>query len=90
MVYSKMCNSVNASPCVTGSMGMPTFAYSSRLYSANAQKCGGVQAKIIRNIINDSGETILLTAAQPSIGGIAPDAPPMTIFIGVAGFKNTV
>ena len=71
-------------------MGIPTLAYSSRLYKAKAQKCGGVQAKIIKNIISDSGATTLLTAAQPNIGGIAPDAPPITIFIGVAGFRNTV
>jgi hypothetical protein len=45
---------------------------------------------MIKNIINDSGATTLFTAAQPNIGGMAPDAPPMTIFIGVAGFKNTV
>ena len=31
-----------------------------------------------------------MTAAHPSKGGIAPDAPPITIFIGVAGFKKIV
>jgi hypothetical protein len=31
-----------------------------------------------------------VTAAQPSTGGIAPDAPPMTMFCGVAGLRSTV
>jgi len=29
-------------------------------------------------------------ATQPSTGGIAPEAPPITMFIGVAGFSSTV
>jgi hypothetical protein len=31
-----------------------------------------------------------VTAAQPSTGGIAPEAPPITMFCGVAGFSSTV
>ena len=31
-----------------------------------------------------------VTAAQPSTGGIAPEAPPMTMFCGVAGFRIRV
>ena len=29
-------------------------------------------------------------AAQPSTGGMAPEAPPMTMFWGVRGFRITV
>jgi hypothetical protein len=29
-------------------------------------------------------------AAQPSTGGIAPEAPPITMFCGVAGLRITV
>ena len=45
---------------------------------------------IIKNKIKDSGDTTLFTAAQPKIGGIAPEAPPITMFNGVAGLRNTV
>ena len=31
-------------------MGTPTFSYSSDLYNAKAQKCGGVHRKISRNM----------------------------------------
>jgi hypothetical protein len=31
-----------------------------------------------------------VTAAQPSTGGMAPEAPPMTMFCGVSGFRITV
>jgi len=31
-----------------------------------------------------------VTAAQPSTGGMAPAAPPITMFCGVSGFKITV
>ena len=33
-------------------------------------------------------DTWPVIAAQPSTGGMAPEAPPMTMFIGVAGFKD--
>jgi len=39
-------------PWVTGSMGMPTFAYSSRRAIASDQKCGGVHIKMIMNNTN--------------------------------------
>ena len=45
---------------------------------------------MIRNRISDSADTSLVTAAQPSTGGIAPDAPPITMFWGVAGLSSTV
>ena len=44
--------------------------------------------KMIRNRISGSGPTSPVTAAQPSTGGIAPDAPPITMFCGVAGFEQ--
>ena len=81
---------MNFSPCVTGNIGTPALAYSSRRYSANAQKCGGVQAKIIKNSVSASAVTSPVIAAQPSTGGMAPDAPPMTIFCGVMGLRITV
>ena len=31
-----------------------------------------------------------LTAAKPRSGGIAPGAPPITMFCGVAGFSHRV
>ena len=37
-----------------------------------------------------SGAISLAIAAQPSTGGIAPDAPPMTMFCGVAGLRTIV
>jgi hypothetical protein len=40
-------------PWVTGSMGMPAFAYSSRREIASDQKCGGVHVKMIMNNTND-------------------------------------
>ena len=36
------------------------------------------------------GSTAPVTAAHPMTGGIAPAAPPMTMFCGVAGFSHTV
>ena len=45
---------------------------------------------MIKNMTSDSGEIVFVTAAQPNIGGMAPDAPPITIFMGVAGFKKIV
>src|SRR5260364_193016 len=57
---------------------------------ASAQKCGGVQTKIISTNIQACTGTVPVTAAQPSAGGIAPTAPPITIFCGVAGFRRTV
>ena len=37
-----------------------------------------------------SGPTSPVIAAQPSTGGMAPDAPPITMFCGVSGFRMTV
>jgi hypothetical protein len=77
-------------PCVTGIIGMFTFAYSSLRAIASAQKCGGVQVKMIRNSSSACACTSPVMATQPSTGGAAPAAPPMTMFCGVARFRNTV
>jgi len=45
---------------------------------------------MIRNSISASASTRPVIAAQPSTGGMAPEAPPMTMFCGVAGFSTTV
>src|SRR6185436_14423735 len=89
-VYSNTCNRVNGTPCVTGSMGIPTLAYSSLRAIASAQKCGGVHTNTMRNSSSASGSTEFVTAAQPSTGGAAPAAPPMTIFCEVARLSHTV
>jgi hypothetical protein len=57
---------------------------------ASAQKCGGVQTKMISTSSQACIGTSLATAAQPSAGGMAPDRPPMTMFCGVAGFSIMV
>ena len=36
------------------------------------------------------GNTLPVMAAQPSTGGMAPEAPPITMFCGVAGLRTTV
>ena len=69
---------------------MPARAYSSRRVIASAQKCGGVHTKMMRNRSSAFGSTLLVTAAQPSTGGAAPAAPPMTMFCEVARFSHTV
>ncbi len=59
-------------------------------YSASAQKCGGVHKKIIKNSTSASALTSPVMAAQPSTGGMAPEAPPITMFCGVRGLSHTV
>ncbi|MNS56401.1 hypothetical protein D3C72_892590 [compost metagenome] len=59
-------------------------------YSASAQKCGGVQMKMINTSTQASAGTESATAAQPSAGGMAPDKPPITMFCGVRGLRMTV
>ena len=58
--------------------------------SASAQKCGGVQRKISRNIATDSTAIPPVETAQPIIGGKAPAAPPITMFCGVERFSHIV
>ena len=67
-------------PQTTGIMGTLAFEYSVSLYKANAQKCGGVHIKIMRNRKNGKIEISPEAHAQPIIGGKAPAAPPITIF----------
>ena len=71
-------------------MGTPTLAYSSFISSDSAQKCGGVQKKTIANRYSGMPASSPVTAAQPTSGGIAPAAPPMTMFCGVRRFSHTV
>ena len=66
-------------PWTTGSIGILTLEYSTSLYIANAQKCGGVQTKIIRKSIKGSIEISPVTQDQPITGGNAPAAPPITM-----------
>ena len=45
---------------------------------------------MVKNRSHASGLTLPLTAAHPKTGGMAPEAPPITIFCGVSGFRTTV
>src|SRR6516225_6647806 len=69
-------------------MGILARAYSSARVSDSAQKCGGVHRKMIRNKMNGSSAIPPVEAAQPTTGGSAPAAPPMTIFCGVFDIKR--
>ncbi len=44
----------------------------------------------MRKRISGSGPTSPVMDAQPSTGGMAPEAPPMTMFCGVRGLSTTV
>src|SRR5438045_2058315 len=57
---------------------------------ASAQKCGGVQKKITANSHQAGASSRPVAAAQPTNGGTAPAAPPMTIFWGVDRLSQTV
>ena len=46
--------------------------------------------KMMRNNSSAFGSMELVTAAQPSTGGAAPAAPPITMFCEVARLRNTV
>ena len=86
--YRKICLIVYLLPEILGIIGILAFSYSLDVKIANAQKCGGVQMKIIVNNVIDSILTVPVTAAQPIIGGNAPAAPPITIFCGVRRFSQ--
>ena len=45
---------------------------------------------MIKNKSSACGSMELVTAAQPSTGGAAPAAPPITMFCGVARFSHIV
>ena len=47
---------------------------------ASAQKCGGVQTKIISTKRSAFGSIELVTDVHPKSGGAAPAKPPITIF----------
>src|SRR5580765_6976211 len=51
--------------------------------SASAQKCGGVQKKTMRKRKSAGSVRFPVAAAQPTTGGTAPAAPPITMFCGV-------
>src|SRR5690606_40104465 len=82
-VYMTICITVARSPITDGAIGTPTSAYWSLTINANAQKCTGVHTNTTAN----SNQAIRLrspvTAAQPTSGGMAPAAPPMTMFCQV-------
>jgi hypothetical protein len=77
-------------PCVTGSIGTPAFSYSECASRLRAQKCGGVQKKVMANRIHASSGVLPVTAAQPITGGKAPAPPPITMFCGVERFSHIV
>ena len=88
--YRRICRRVSASPRTTGSIGTPTFAYSSFISSDSDQKWGGVQKKTMKNSISAVPLSEPVTAAQPTSGGTAPAAPPMTMFCGLRRFSQSV
>jgi hypothetical protein len=67
-------------PITFGIIGIFAFSYSLEVTIANAQKCGGVHKKIIKN--NKIGSSVIDASVdiQPITGGNAPAAPPITIF----------
>src|SRR5947209_14862848 len=58
--------------------------------SDSDQKCGGVQKNTMKNRITAVPLTEPVTAAQPTSGGTAPAAPPITMFCGVRRFSQIV
>ena len=57
---------------------------------ARAQKCGGVQKKITPKNASALRSSPPVAAAQPTSGGMAPAAPPMTMFWGVERLSHIV
>jgi hypothetical protein len=86
----RICSVVAARPATTGSMGTPARLYSSVRLSDSAQKCGGVHRNTIRNRMIGSRPMFPVEEAQPTTGGSAPAAPPMTMFCGVCRFSHRV
>ena len=86
----RICRRVSRRPATTGSIGTPARAYSPARTSESAQKCGGVQTKMMANRIHGRSAVSPPTAAQPITGGRAPAAPPMTMFCGVRRFSPSV
>tara|TARA_B100000131_G_C17590922_1_gene399151 strand:- start:22 stop:267 length:246 start_codon:yes stop_codon:yes gene_type:complete len=77
-------------PLTTGNIGTLAFEYSISLYKESAQKCGGVQTKIIVNNMTGYKVRFPVAQAHPIIGGKAPAAPPITILCGVFRLSQIV
>ncbi len=77
-------------PRTTGSIGTPASAYRGVSSRASAQKCGGVHRNTIKNRKTAPRPIRPFAAAQPTSGGIAPAAPPMTMFWAVLRFSQRV
>ena len=81
---------------VTGAVGhrqhrhAGAFAYSSRAVERERPEVRRRPDEDDQEQHQRLGGTSPVTAAQPSTGGIAPEAPPITMFCGVAGFSSTV
>jgi hypothetical protein len=71
---------VDLSPLIFGNIGILTNLYSTLVFRANAQKCGGVHKNMIPNKINASIPKEPVEHTYPITGGKAPEAPPITIF----------
>ena len=57
---------------------------------ANAQKCGGVHKKRTTDRMSGAGENVFPVAAEPTRTAKLPASPPITIFIHVHRFNQTV
>src|SRR6266850_7747678 len=88
--YARMDRRVWPSPATTGNIGTLAAEYCRLSSNASAQKCGGVQKKTIANSAQASGLSDPVTAAQPTSGGKAPAAPPMTMFWAVDRLSHIV
>ena len=71
-------------------MGTPTAAYWSLTRKARAQKWTGVHMNTRAKRAQASGDSSPVTAAQPSRGGMAPAAPPITMFCQVLRLSHRV
>ena len=57
---------------------------------ARAQKCGGVQKKMMAKRITGAQSRVPVTALQPIRVGTAPAAPPITMFRVDVRFSQSV
>ena len=81
---------VRAIGATLGSIGTPAARYSSAWRIARAQKCGGVQTKMIAKSSTAAHESEPATAAHPTSTGTAPAAPPITMFCVLVRFSHSV
>ena len=81
---------MNSSPWVTGSIGIPALrvvvAARDRERPEVRRRPGEDDQEQQQRVRIDGP----VTAVQPSTGGAAPAAPPITMFCGVACFSQTV